>query len=1048
MKLQELFLDGFGHFYQRTFSPAGTPVTVFLGPNETGKSTLLAFIRTVLFGFPRQGRDAHYPPLAGGRHGGRIRLSGDDGQYYTVERYAGNRGEAVAARNDAGDPLDPNEFLPRITGQAAQAVFNNVFAFGIDELQQVGLLDDSAVNESIYSAGQGVPGLSAFIQRLTARKRGLFLPTGRAQEVIRLASSLREIDDQLQAAEGNANRYGSLTARRAGIETELQALDEERSQWNTRQAEVRNLVSGWDDWVELNNCNSQLEDLPNYEQFPDDAIPRLEAFQERVRQAGSDSEEAAEQMRAATEAAVTSIPAEALLEAADQVEDIRRGRDNFDSSVHDLPERQGDLREMEAGLSASLAELGHQWEEAGLEAFDTSLVVRDQVESWKERQAESGERLRQAELRLEQERRTLLDRQLETREAREQLPTEPPPLDASGLLERQDALRTARGRLGEYERVLQNHENLRGQLGVLSSSTNPHHVAARPLPTLALILLVLVGAAMAVVGVLLGGQAMLMGVVGGLVLMALVAALWYRGRTGTSRVPSAATSPLGQQVTDAESSVERSCQALIGSAVTLGLAGQPDGAALDSVEASLEAVRTRLGAWDSANAMLEEASRRQSSQQQRFEDAVQEQAGAAASEQKAQQEWRQWRQDRQLDEALTPDGMTVFLARTDTARGILTETRRMRGRVSAIERNIEEFRRKVEPLAIAHAAPLDPENWGQVASAADTLISRMDLAREAQSRREAALEQQEAARRLVEDREQRLTTAQWELGDFLALGGTDDPEDFRLRARTHETRLEFQRHRNELVHRLELLSGPGGSFDAFRERLAGTDQIQLSEEATKVVEQAREVEERRGGLQEERGRIDHELEQLTGEEESSRLRAQRETILEQLRDSAREWSRLTLSEALLEKTRQKFEEERQPRVVQHAQEFFSHITGQRYARLFVPIGERTITVMDGAGGTKRPQELSRGTREQLYLALRFGLVREFGEHAERLPVVVDEVLVNFDPARARLAAESFGALSEANQVLVFTCHPGTADLFAAAAGAQVIEVESDVGSQV
>jgi uncharacterized protein YhaN len=112
----------------------------------------------------------------------------------------------------------------------------------------------------------------------------------------------------------------------------------------------------------------------------------------------------------------------------------------------------------------------------------------------------------------------------------------------------------------------------------------------------------------------------------------------------------------------------------------------------------------------------------------------------------------------------------------------------------------------------------------------------------------------------------------------------------------------------------------------------------------------------------------------------------------------------------------------------------------------VPIGERTVTVMDGTGGTKRPQDLSRGTREQLYLALRFGLVREFGEHAERLPVVVDEVLVNFDPDRARLAAEAFATLSETNQVLVFTCHPGTADLFADATGAQVIEVESAAGT--
>jgi uncharacterized protein YhaN len=166
--------------------------------------------------------------------------------------------------------------------------------------------------------------------------------------------------------------------------------------------------------------------------------------------------------------------------------------------------------------------------------------------------------------------------------------------------------------------------------------------------------------------------------------------------------------------------------------------------------------------------------------------------------------------------------------------------------------------------------------------------------------------------------------------------------------------------------------------------------------------------------------------------------------VEQLQEHAREWSRLTIAEALLEKTRHKFERERQPSVVQHAQDFFSRVTGQRYSRLFSPVGEQngqqTITVIDGSGASKQPNELSRGTREQLYLALRFGLIREFGEHAERLPVVVDEALVNFDPDRARLAARAFAELAETNQVLVFTCHPTTADMFADVAGAQVIDI--------
>ena len=191
----------------------------------------------------------------------------------------------------------------------------------------------------------------------------------------------------------------------------------------------------------------------------------------------------------------------------------------------------------------------------------------------------------------------------------------------------------------------------------------------------------------------------------------------------------------------------------------------------------------------------------------------------------------------------------------------------------------------------------------------------------------------------------------------------------------------------------------------------------------------------------EQGKVGSLLSQLTSEEESSALRVRKNVLIEELREQAREWSQLTIAEELLTRTRMKFQEERQPNVIQHAQKFFATITDQRYNRLFSPPGEQSLTITERTGDSKQPAELSRGTREQLYLSLRFGLIREFGERTERLPVVVDEVLVNFDPDRARRAAEAFVELAQTNQVLVFTCHPETVALFTGVApGTQVIEI--------
>ncbi len=70
---------------------------------------------------------------------------------------------------------------------------------------------------------------------------------------------------------------------------------------------------------------------------------------------------------------------------------------------------------------------------------------------------------------------------------------------------------------------------------------------------------------------------------------------------------------------------------------------------------------------------------------------------------------------------------------------------------------------------------------------------------------------------------------------------------------------------------------------------------------------------------------------------------------------------------------------------------------------------------------KSAEQLSRGTREQMYLSLKMGAIQENSD--QRLPVVVDDALVNSDPGRAAAAAEGIAKLAAVNQVLVFTCHP-------------------------
>ena len=963
-----------------------------------------------------------------------------------MERFAGARGGVPSLLTGAGEPLDVATTLPRLTGQATPDLFRNVFAFSLDELQSEGLMKDTGIADRIYSAGLGVSKLPDFARALADRKRKLFLPGGSAQKIAESLRDLASIDQQLQAVLGNADEYRRLVGRQDEISQELAESNAELSQLNARRTEITGLQNGWDDWLALTDCETRLGEIPRFEQFPENPITRLDSLEERDRQGNEDLKDAAEQVRLAGESASVEIPGENLLDDAGSIEHIRRARSSFDGSVHDLPERQAELRGLKAVFDKNLEELGHGWGEAELQAFDTSIVVRDQVLRWKQQLSDGLDGSQQTQLRLEQSRLALEGFQTEAREALEKLPPKPPPLDAKALTERQDALRACRGRLGDYERERLRHESLRDQLNLVAGSSGPERASSGRPNFALLIVLGLVGVALIAAGILVGGAALPLGIVGGLAPLATVAALLFLGKTRPSVAPLPMVAPLGQQTAQAEAAANAARQILLESAAALELTEQPNASDLDTVEAHLASARQTLDAWTAATARVEETSQREKLQQERVEATAAEHEVAETAAQESNQEWRQWLRDRGLNETLTADTMTTFLPRVDLTRSSLAEAQRMGGRVAAIEHDIDEFRERVQPLAVRHGIKLDPADQRQLAAAADELIKSLDETRTSVSDRERAKEREKESRLLLERQEERLKQVALEIDALMTAGGAAGAEDFRRRVRMHEDRQELERQRDEHLRSLERISGPNDKFDAFRESLANSDPGQLAEESERLSDRQTEVDAQCNALREERGGIDNELAQLTGEQESSALRTRRNTLLEQLQEQAREWSRLTIAESLLEKTRYKFERERQPSVIRHAQEFFSTVTGQRYTGLYAPLGEQTISVTDATGGHRQPSELSRGTREQLYLALRFGLIREFGEHAERLPVVVDEALVNFDPERAHLAAESFARLSKTNQILVFTCHPATAETFAKSAGAQVVNISQVKGA--
>jgi uncharacterized protein YhaN len=70
------------------------------------------------------------------------------------------------------------------------------------------------------------------------------------------------------------------------------------------------------------------------------------------------------------------------------------------------------------------------------------------------------------------------------------------------------------------------------------------------------------------------------------------------------------------------------------------------------------------------------------------------------------------------------------------------------------------------------------------------------------------------------------------------------------------------------------------------------------------------------------------------------------------------------------------------------------------------------------------------------------LAPPFAARAAALPLVLDDVLVNFDPERSAAMARAIGQVAREHQVIVFTCHPHVVSTFAASSPElKVLELE-------
>lgn len=375
----------------------------------------------------------------------------------------------------------------------------------------------------------------------------------------------------------------------------------------------------------------------------------------------------------------------------------------------------------------------------------------------------------------------------------------------------------------------------------------------------------------------------------------------------------------------------------------------------------------------------------------------------------------------------SPQVASAVLDRLDGLGQILNEAKGFRKRLDGIRRDAAEFEAGVAALVGAVAPDLSAAEPG---AAVAQLRARLDAAR-AESVRHAELGKQQAAARVAcIDERARAAQLEARLATLCRQAGTADPVALAGIEVLSDERRRIERERGDVERQL-VEDGDGEHLESLIAAAEAADADTLPGRLAELQERQIADEARRSELDQRIGRTEQELAAMDGGTGAADAAEAAQRHLADVRSGVERFVRVRLAADVLRREVERWRAAQEGPVVARASEIFAALTLGSFARLRTDFGADDLPVLKGerpAGSLVGVDAMSTGTRDQLYLALRLASLERQLEAHEPLPFLVDDVLVDFDDARAAAALRVLAELSRRTQVLVFTHHERIVEL--------------------
>ncbi|KDB05117.1 hypothetical protein U879_03180, partial [Defluviimonas sp. 20V17] len=220
------------------------------------------------------------------------------------------------------------------------------------------------------------------------------------------------------------------------------------------------------------------------------------------------------------------------------------------------------------------------------------------------------------------------------------------------------------------------------------------------------------------------------------------------------------------------------------------------------------------------------------------------------------------------------------------------------------------------------------------------------------------------------------------------------------------------------------------SLEEVRSVLEGVTQAGLGAQLDEVSADLESVEGLYKSAIEARTTAERDLRAIGGDADVALLVEKKATLELEMQEAALRHLELSLGHRLAETAIRRYRDAHRSAMMQATETAFAELTNGAYSKLQTQIdgASETLLALDAGGMAKQAQDMSKGTRFQLYLALRAAAYEQLADQGASLPFFCDDIFETFDEERTRSACRVMERVGRRGQAIYLTHHQHVVDI--------------------